>query len=273
MNYTKQKDILFNAIGQNAVSHAYLFEGPSGAGKTELAQTFAAQISEGVDIKLVTNALFDPKKDTNAISVDTIRGMIEDIYVRPYQSEKKVYIIPNADTLTPQAQNSMLKVLEEPPSYCVIILLASSRDSFLPTILSRVTLLAFKSADTAPEDEESKQIYAETLKHIQNLLSPKRMEMYRFVEFTKKNKKNIGLILNTLTDFLSDCTRLKHAIPSKIPGASQFANKVSGPKLINMTEAVMQTSRYLDSNANFNIAMQLMILSLWDEIHGKIKEL
>ena len=78
-----------------------------------------------------------PKK-TKALSVDDVREQItSDVNIKPYNHKYKIYIIPKADTLTNQAQNALLKTLEEPPGYAVLILLAQNTGAFLETILSR----------------------------------------------------------------------------------------------------------------------------------------
>ncbi|MCD8323830.1 MAG: DNA polymerase III subunit delta [Clostridiales bacterium] len=81
------------------------------------------------------------------ISVDDIREQVNaDICVKPYSSRYKVYIIDEAETMTVQAQNALLKTLEEPPAYAVILLLTTNADAFLPTIRSRCVRLGLKAA-------------------------------------------------------------------------------------------------------------------------------
>ena len=80
-----------------------------------------------------------------SIGVDDIREQINDtIQVRPYSSYYKIYIVDEAEKMTVQAQNALLKTIEEPPSYAVILLLTTNQDAFLPTILSRCVQLKLK---------------------------------------------------------------------------------------------------------------------------------
>ena len=80
-----------------------------------------------------------------SIGVDDIRKQINDtIQVRPYSSYYKIYIVDEAEKMTAQAQNALLKTIEEPPSYAVILLLTTNPDAFLPTILSRCVQLKLK---------------------------------------------------------------------------------------------------------------------------------
>lgn len=81
----------------------------------------------------------------NSIGVDDIREQINDtIMVRPYSSYYKIYIVDEAEKMTQQAQNALLKTIEEPPSYAIILLLTTNQESFLPTILSRCVQLKLK---------------------------------------------------------------------------------------------------------------------------------
>ena len=82
-----------------------------------------------------------------SIGVDDIRhGLRDDVVIRPYESNRKIYIIPEGEKMTPAAQNALLKTLEEPPSYIVIIILTNNLNAFLPTIISRCIVLPMKPA-------------------------------------------------------------------------------------------------------------------------------
>ena len=85
----------------------------------------------------------------NSISVGEIRRMRADLQIKPYSNARKVYIIPDAEKLTIQAQNALLKTLEEPPEYAVIILIANGLSAFLPTILSRCVVLQTRAVEEA----------------------------------------------------------------------------------------------------------------------------
>ncbi len=174
--HNKIKDVLIQGVNSDRVGHAYIFEGTKGVGKLTMAKAFAMRLlcesptqedacgkcrscsrcmsQNHPDLKIVTNQLYDSSKKSTDILVDTVRNMKKDIYIKPYEAERKVYIVPNADTMNMYAQNSLLKVLEEPPEYCVIILLAENSNSFLPTILSRAPILKF-----FPLDEETVSEY------------------------------------------------------------------------------------------------------------------
>lgn len=161
-----------NAIAAGKLSHAYILHGERGMGKLNIAKEAAkaiqcesnapektdktgeacgqckschqAESDNQPDIKYVT-----PAKKT--LGVDDIREQInDDALIKPYGSPYKIYIIPKSDTMTVQAQNALLKTIEEPPSYAIFILLAANTDAFLPTILSRCVML---NAKTVSEGE------------------------------------------------------------------------------------------------------------------------
>lgn len=150
-----------DAVQQNKVSHAYILNGQRGSGKKMLAKLFAMtlqcesnksdpcgecrsciQANNGNQPDIITVKHEKPA----SISVDDIRTQVNgDIMIKPYSSPYKVYIIPDADLLTVQAQNALLKTIEEPPEYAVILLLTENADSLLPTIRSRCVMLKLRN--------------------------------------------------------------------------------------------------------------------------------
>ena len=102
-----------------------------------------AQSGNQPDIITVTHA------KPNSIGVEEIRRMRADLQIKPYSSAHKIYIVPDAEKLTVQAQNALLKTLEEPPEYAVILLIADGLSSFLPTILSRCVVLQTRAVEEA----------------------------------------------------------------------------------------------------------------------------
>lgn len=154
------KDHMRKAIENNKVSHAYILSGEAGTGRKSLADAFALTIlceQEGSNpcmschsCKQVLSGnhpdLIDVTHEKpSSIGVDDIREQINDtIMIRPYSGNYKIYIVDEAEKMTVQAQNALLKTIEEPPSYAVIILITTNPDAFLPTILSRCVQLKIK---------------------------------------------------------------------------------------------------------------------------------
>ena len=151
---------LQNAMKTGKVSHSYIFTGRPGSGKKLLATTYAMTLQceaggtepcqkcdsckkalgkNHPDIIMVNH------EKPGTISIDEIREqVIHDVAIKPYSSPHKVYIIPDAEMMTVQAQNALLKTIEEPPEYAVIMLLTSNVDALLPTIQSRCVTINTK---------------------------------------------------------------------------------------------------------------------------------
>ena len=170
------KEHLENAIQLNKVSHAYIINGERNSGKEFIAKTFAMVLQcenkEDVEPCEVCRAckqamgnnhpdiIFLSHEKPNTISVDDIRSQINgDVAIKPYSGPKKIYIINEGEKMTVQAQNALLKTLEEPPEYAVIIILTSNVEAFLPTIISRCVVLNMKPV----RDEQIKQFLMEEM--------------------------------------------------------------------------------------------------------------
>ncbi len=152
---------LRNAIAHDMVSHAYILNGPEYSGKMMLAEAFAAALQcegEGERPCLSCRScrqaadhnqpdiIYVQHEKPGTIGVDDIRVQINsDIAIKPYSSRYKVYIVDDAQKMNQQAQNALLKTIEEPPAYAVILLLTTNADSFLQTILSRCITLNLKA--------------------------------------------------------------------------------------------------------------------------------
>ena len=154
------KEHLQNAISMDKISHAYIINGEKDSGKMMLAEAFAATLlceRKGKDACMECRScrqaagrnnpdiIYITHEKPNVISVDDIRRQLNDsVVIRPYAAARKVYIVDEAEKMNPQAQNALLKTIEEPPSYVVILLLTTNADGFLPTILSRCVTLNVK---------------------------------------------------------------------------------------------------------------------------------
>lgn len=170
------KEHLLNAMKRDKVSHAYILNGERGAGKEFIAGIFAmalqcenrkeeepcqkchscVQFLSGNQPDIIYVAHEKP----NSIGVDDIRSQINnDIGIKPYSSPRKIYIMSEGEKMTPQAQNALLKTLEEPPEYAVIMILTTNVDAFLPTILSRCVVLNLKPV----KDEQLKRFLMESM--------------------------------------------------------------------------------------------------------------
>lgn len=154
-----------NAIQLNRISHAYILNGEEGTGKKLLADWFATTLqceTKGItpcgqcrscrqeENRNQPDIIWITHEKPGSIGVEDVRGQIVgDIQIKPYGSPYKIYIIEEAEKLTVQAQNALLKTIEEPPAYGIIMFLTTNADSFLPTILSRCVVLDLKPVSNA----------------------------------------------------------------------------------------------------------------------------
>lgn len=154
-----------NAISMEKVTHAYILNGEEKSGKMMLVEAFAMalQCEQGGNTPCnichsckqalshnQPDIIYVSHEKENTIGVEDIRRQInDDIVLKPYSSKYKIYIVDEAEKMNIQAQNALLKTMEEPPGYAVILLLTTNADSFLPTILSRCVRLDLKAVPDA----------------------------------------------------------------------------------------------------------------------------
>ena len=154
------KESLHRSLNQNHISHFYLISGPRGAGKHTLARLLAAgilcretkkpclscsacrKVLENVHPDVIT--IEDPEHKN--VSVKIVREFREDMFIQPNEGSHKIYLLPQE--LGIEGQNALLKILEEPPSYGVFLLLTDNPEKLLPTVRSRCTELSLQPLDS-----------------------------------------------------------------------------------------------------------------------------
>lgn len=240
---------LQNAIEADKVSHAYILNGPDKAGKMMIAKAFAQtlQCEKGgiepcMECHSCKQAMSGNQPDIiyvrhekpNTISVDDIRTQINnDIVVKPYSSKRKIYIVDEAEKMNQQAQNALLKTIEEPPAYAVLLLLTTNADTFLPTILSRCVRLNLK----AVRDEEIKDF----------LMKKHQLPDYQADVCVAFAQGNVGKAIQLASS--DSFNELKTA-------TLQLLKRLDDIELYEMTEAVKQISEYkLEINDYFDLMM------------------
>lgn len=226
---------LGRAIESGVLPHAFLIGGPSGSGKSTLAIEIAAalncrekhsssplpcgkcnnchRIYEGnfPDVKILAK-----KKDKATLGVEAVKDFREDMFLSSTESENKIYIIDDAECMTPEAQNALLKVLEEPPKSVSIILLAKECDRILTTIKSRAQYIPMSRFD---DGELAKQLLNESA----DARAIKAADPTKFMGLVMSADGRLGLAKNLLSKKLSEeneeeraeITRLIRAISQK----------------------------------------------------------
>ena len=288
---TNIKTVLEKSIKQNKLSHSYLFIGTQGIGKKMIATEFAKMILCLDDNKYCNHCKscieFDTNNnpdfvlispDGNNIKIEQIRDIQKRIQEKPIISEKKVYIIDNADLMTTEAQNCLLKTLEEPPEFAVIILIGSNSNTFLPTIKSRCTIMNFNKIS----DEEMTKYLREKcdVKNIdQNMLYMYQGSIGKALELKEKQEeyKNIENIINNidrydLIDFINNAEIL-YKSKEEINDILDYINVILFNKAkdeylyTNCIQIVENTKKRLKQNANYDMSIDNMLLKMWEQVN------
>lgn len=285
----KIKDMLKLSIKNNKVSHSYLFVGMSGIGKQMIAKEFAKAIlclSEDKYCNKCKSCIeFDSNNnpdffciepDGNSIKIDMIRELQKSIQEKPIISSRKVYIINDADKMTKDAQNCLLKTLEEPPEFASIILVGKNENEFLATIKSRCMILRFSPIDdeqmknylsknynmqvsssqldlfqgsigkaNSLKDKQDEYLKIEDL--IENIANKNIIDIVKQAEILYKSKDEIFEMLDYINIIL-----LKKAKEDE--------------RYTNCIKIVENTKRRLNQNANYDMSIDNMLFNMWEEI-------
>jgi DNA polymerase-3 subunit delta' len=137
---------LLRAALTEGPAHAYLFHGPRGVGKREAALAFAAELlgDEGRVTRLAHPDLYMVEPLGDQIRIDAVRELRHDLHLRPFEAGRRVYLILGADLMNEEAADALLKDLEEPPDYAVVVLVASELGRLPETIRSRCQHVPFR---------------------------------------------------------------------------------------------------------------------------------
>lgn len=238
------KNYFKKAVEEEQLSHSYIFEGAYGVGKNtfalELAKFILCEEKEGdkpcneCKSCSMINASTHPdvihiEKDTKITKVETIReNIVREMDIKPYQSDYKIIIVKAADSMSIQGQNAMLKTIEEPPSYGIIILVCENLASLLPTIKSRCIVVRFNPIDKEQmrrylqskgingiqqevfeqisngsigvindilQDETYLEIRKQSINYLSRLEKAQIMEIYEIVKEITDDKENIERLL------------------------------------------------------------------------------
>ncbi len=315
----KIKEQLKSAIINNTVSHAYIINGEKDSGKEFIANTFAMALQcqgDGVepcmechsckqaitnnhpDIYMVTH------EKPNTIGVADIRNqVVNDVVIKPYNGKKKIYIINDAEKMTVQAQNTLLKTLEEPPEYTVILLLTSNVSSLLPTIISRSVVLNMKPVEDkvirkylmeiirVPDyqadicvafargnvgkakhlatSEDFEKIKNEAISVLKNIHDCDMDDFILSVKNINAYKVNIDDYLDLITIWYRDILMYKAVgdgsnliFRDELRTIKEKSNQSTYEGIERVLEGIKKTKDRLNANVNFELAMELLLLTI-----------
>ena len=221
------KELLLPRLQRGTLGHAFIIAGAADSGKHTLASILSRAMVctgtgtgkrpcgscpackkalAGIHPDIVTVA---PLEEGKAVTVDQVRLMRADAYIRPNEANRKVYILEQADRMRGEAQNAMLKLLEEGPAYAAFLLLAENQGALLATVRSRCETLALTEGETTlsgPEEEQLIQL-ARTLADLW-LAGDEAGLMARCVPMEKWDRQQFALLADHMTDHL--CAMLPH---------------------------------------------------------------
>ena len=267
-----QKRLLEKSICEKNISHAYLFYGKKGIGKATIAKEYAIKILEtdtldnNPDFKYIVKR--DDKKD---IIVEQIREeLIDDVYLVPVASKYKVYIIDDAEYLNTASQNALLKILEEPPKYVVIILISSNVSAFLPTIISRLNKVSFSKLEDDIiikyiNDKFSIKLDNDILKFLDGSLG----EAIEFVEKDLVSKFNdVSTLYSKIkNNDIIDALIFSNSIDFNITYLlDYFEFLLYNDSYHNSIKFVEKAKQRLNNNGNYDIVVDNMILKVISQI-------
>lgn len=282
----KIKQELEQTVNLNKMSHSYMFVGTEGIGKKLVAKEVAKMLlclnepkycghcKSCIEFESGNNPDFQIiEPDERSIKIDQIRQMQRKILEAPIISNKKVYIIDDADLMTEDAQNCLLKTLEEPPEFVTIILIGSRENNFLSTIKSRCTIIKF-------QDIEKYQIktYLQD-KYGMNNISENMLEIFQGSIGKAEKLKDKQELYNNIFDIIENIKRLDIIDVFKKADVIYKTQEEKNDILesinvilykqgyLNCINIVEETKKRLKSNSNYNMCIDNMLLKMWEEIH------
>ena len=222
------------------MTHAYIYTGEDAL---ETARREAKALNG--EVIEVTNEYYG-EKTSDMILIETIRNMRQDAYIRPY-GDFKVFIINRADAMNKHAQNAILKVLEEPPEYCVFFLIAQNDRKLLETVRSRAVIKRFQREQPNERDDNLQSL-------LENITTPNASVPYKIIAYFEQNKDRRDQLLSVCTTF--------------------FRNKLlsnpekDGKMFARFLEEIARTQNALKNNANFTMAITCLFLGGWEDFQS-----
>ena len=286
------KVLLDNLIKTNSLVHSYMFMGVDGIGKMLFANDFAKMIlchgqskacnSCSSCIKFNSNNHPDfiqiDSEDDKSIKINKIRFLQEKISEKPIISDRKVYLINNCDLMTVEAQNCLLKTLEEPPEYAVIILVLSNENKLLSTIKSRCTKIVFQKLTNT---DLIQYATVNNLEFNSSLLSACDGSISKLLNL-QGNIETYSLLDNIISSLSNDNiidiwnkSDILYRSKDNIITLLEYFNTVFLEKLKNTKDAkyisaikiIEDTKNKLSNNANYDMCIDNLLLQIWEEFN------
>ena len=291
----KIKDILKETVQKDAVLHSYLFVGNAGVGKFHFAKEFAKMIlcsqrkgcNQCKSCKEFNTEnhpdfiVIEP--EGNTIKVEQIRQMISKIIEKPIISDKKVYIVNDSDKMTEEAQNTLLKTLEEPPENIIIILIAEKEEKILSTIKSRCTKITFQpiEQDKLKEILKKQYQYENISEHLLTFFNGSIKKALNVKEkkegYEQIEKMVLGIKQMNKIEMLNQKNNIDK---EEIINILEYMNLLFWEQSIQVDTKeresavksiliIEETKKRIQSNCNFDMTVDNMLMQLWEEWNEK----
>lgn len=290
-NETNRKE-LEKIVQNNNILHSYLFLGKEGIGKKEIAKEFAKQIlclTKKENCNCKSCICFETQnhpdiqiinEDSETIKINTIRDMIQTVYQKPILSSKKIYIINDCDKMTKEAQNSLLKTLEEPPEYIIMILIASNSDMILNTIKSRCTKIVFNKLNNkeiqeilTTKDIENTNISENMYEFFDGSISKALKILEKKEKYTQLEDFINGIKTSSKLDFITknkevfEKEEINELLEYCIVLLFNLGKKEQNIQYFNCVKIIQETINKINSNSNFDMSVDNMLFKLWEEVN------
>lgn len=312
------KEHFEQAMASSHVSHCYILNGESGLGKMLFAKTFAQMLQctgEGDKPCMQCHSckqflsgnhpdvIYVGHEKPNIIGVDDVRDrVVNDMAIKPYSSQYKIYIVDEAEKMSIQAQNALLKTMEEPPSYGIIMLLTTNAKSFLDTIRSRSVVLSLRpvSDEVMAQELHNQHIddamipglvkfargnigkalrlahserFAEMMEHLMQLLKKvKQMDFITLLDYVDRliqYKVDISDCIDYMEMWYRDVLLYKATADMNLlifreeyRSIKEMAAKSSYEGLEKIIKSFEVARRRLNANVNYELVMELMLLAI-----------
>ena len=298
------KKYIINSIRNNKINHAYMFEGIDGIGKNLFAKELG-KILMNIDNVESSPDYISIEPTGSSIKIAQIRELQSDIIIKPH-SDYKIYVINNAQKMTVESQNALLKTLEEPPEYAIIILITNNKESLLPTIKSRCEIIKFLpisimelkkylmdkgidekralllanfsrgSIEKALELSESADFTLmrdDIQNYIQHILDKNMIEILNIQSDMDKYKDKVTVLLDMMINYFRDMMMCMGNIDKdmiingdRITFIQNMSKKITYSQVSKVIDIIEETKRKIRSNCNFNVSIQVMALNIYEVI-------
>ncbi|WP_027700903.1 ATP-binding protein [Metaclostridioides mangenotii] len=298
------KKYLKSSIDNDKLNSAYMFEGIDGIGKKKMAYELAKILLE-IEHPENSPDYIDVFPNGNSVKVDQIRKLQSDIIIKPH-NKYKIYILNNAEKMTVEAQNALLKTLEEPPQYAIIILVTSNKEALLDTIKSRCDIVKFNSiphnemvgylVQNGVEEKKATLLTSfsrgsleraldlensteftdmrdDVQKYIKVLFEKNTVDILELPNDLDKYKSEIIDLLDIIIDYFRDIVLIKERVDrdmliniDKITFLESISIKITYSQVSRIIGIIEEAKKKSRSNCNFNINMQVMFLNIYEVI-------